>query len=273
MNIFILGCGFVGSKIAELFFKQGHTVTVTTTSESKIQALEQIASQVLLVDSQTDLSLVLRHQDVLIITVAPKTKDDYEEAYLKTAELVLKALSQECHIKQLIYTSSCSVYGEKQGQWVDENHPLEPTNRSQQILCDTESIYLNKLPTSVKVCLFRLGEIYGLDKAIEFKIKNMTLLNYKPHGDNFTNLIHVEDIVRAVNWSLQNKSSGVFNLCNDSHLTRREFYDAWCQFLNLKPLEFRASKGGAHRGNKKVNNHKIKLMGFEFEHPVCEPTN
>lgn len=271
MKLFILGCGFVGSKLAQFFKSKGALVTVTTTSPEKVKDLESIASQVLLLDKTKKLEEYLTHQDVLIVCAAPKSIDLYEEAFLETAQRVQKALENNTYVKQLIYTSSCSVYGEKEGNWVDENQSLEPSNESQKILVETEKIYLNHLPTSIKTCIFRLGEIYGLEKDIEFKIKRLVESKRAVHGQNYTNLIHVEDIVRAVDFAHKKDLLGVYNLCNDSHLTRREFYDKWCQYLNLDALNFSAHSQSIHRGNKRVSNQKIKLSGFEFEHPYAEP--
>jgi len=230
MNVFILGCGFVGSHLAEHLKQKGNLVTVTTTSPSKIKKLESISNQVILLDENTTLKKILTHQDVLIVCAAPKTSKEYEKAYLKIALNLEEALEENTHVKHLIYTSSCSVYGEKKGQWVDENHALEPASFNQKILVEAEKVYLNRLPQSIKVCLFRLGEIYGLDKAIEKRIEKLSGSSLTTHGENFTNLIHVRDVIRAINWAIQHKSNGIFNLCNDSHLTRREFYDNWCRF-------------------------------------------
>lgn len=271
MNIFILGCGFVGSHLAKDLKQKGNVITVSTTSVSKIKKLESISNQVVLLDEKTSLKKHLTHQDVLVVCAAPKNSEEYEKAYLQIALKVQEALAENTHIKQLIYTSSCSVYGEKKGNWVNESHPLEPINLNQQILVDAEKVYLNRLPRSIKPCLFRLGEIYGLDKAIEKRIEKLSGSSLTTHPENFTNLIHVSDVIRAITWAIQHKASGVFNLCNDSHLTRREFYDKWCEFLKLKPVEFGPLKQNSHKGNKRVSNQKIKLMGFEFEHPYSDP--
>lgn len=271
MNIFILGCGFVGSKLAEFFMSRGDLVTVTTTTLEKTEDLKRIAHEVIFLNATQNLQHCLKHQDVLIVCVAPKNGNLYKEAYLDRALEVQKALEKNTFIKQVIYTSSCSVYGEKQGRWVDENQPLEPINEKQTILVETEKIYLNKLPNSIRSCVFRLGEIYGVEKEIKIKIEALIESHQPISGSNYTNLIHVEDIVRAIDFCLRKELVGVYNLCNDSHLTRKEFYLKWCDYLKLKPPHFNLEMKGIHRGNKRVSNQKIKLTGFEFQHPLAEP--
>lgn len=271
MKIFILGCGFVGSKLAEFFKSRGDLVTVTTTTLEKTEHLKQIAHEVILLNETENLEKWLNHQDVLIVCAAPKNPNLYKEAYLDRALQVQKVLEKNTFIKQVIYTSSCSVYGEKQGRWVDENQPLEPVNDKQTILVETEKIYLNKLPNSIRTCVFRLGEIYGLEKDIKIKIEALLQSHRLISGNNYTNLVHVEDIVRAVDFCLKKELVGVYNLCNDSHLTRKEFYLKWCDYLKLPPPHFNLETEGAHHGNKRVSNQKIKLLGFEFQHPLADP--
>ena len=55
MKIAILGCGYVGTKIANLWNQKGHQLTVTTTSPERVSELENIAAQVVVMkgnDSQ-----------------------------------------------------------------------------------------------------------------------------------------------------------------------------------------------------------------------------
>lgn len=271
MNIFIFGSGFLGSKLAAHFKSKGNLVTVTTTSPSKVEALKDVASQVVLLDSSTDLKKCLTHQETLIVCTAPKSGQGYREAYLETAEQLKNALKENTYVKHLIYTSSCSVYGEKSGDWVDENQSLEPVNSNQQILVDAEKIYLNQISSSIKVTVFRLGEIYGLEKSMESKIMRLCDSKMPVNGSHYTNLIHVQDVVKAFDFSTLKQMPGVFNLCNDSHLTRKELYQKWCAFLKINPPQFDPHYKSAHRGNKRVSNQKIKLHGFQFMHPVTNP--
>lgn len=271
MKLFILGCGFLGSKLAVFFKEKGHLVTVSTTSPSKVASLDEIATEVVLLDDKTSLKDCLTHQEVLIVCVAPKNREDYQKTYLETAHRVKEALKDNRYIKAVFYTSSCSVYGDKRGMWVDETHPLEAAHSFQQTLIETEKVFLNQLPTAVRVCVFRLGEIYGLEKCIEEKMKKISGTRLSSDGESYTNLIHVTDVVRAIDWAYQKKLSGIFNLCNDSHEKRRDFYHKWCSHMGLHHVEFSPSPSVSIHGNKRVSNHKIKLMGFEFEHPMTDP--
>ncbi|MEL6911949.1 MAG: NAD(P)-binding domain-containing protein, partial [Cyanobacteria bacterium J06598_4] len=45
MRLGIIGCGYVGSRVARLWHEAGNEVAVTTTSPEKVADLEKIASK------------------------------------------------------------------------------------------------------------------------------------------------------------------------------------------------------------------------------------
>jgi len=64
-------------------------------------------------------------------------------------------------VRQLIYTGSYAVYGDREGAWVDEASPVAPANPNGQILCETEQVLLSASSDDMSVCILRLGGIYG----------------------------------------------------------------------------------------------------------------
>ncbi len=121
-NVAILGCGYVGSALADYWQGQGHFVTGTTTSWERVASLDPIVSQVVLMkgaDAGAVQSL-LQGQDTVVVSVAPTNsvaadEDGYSTTYLSTAKNLVKTLKQTPRVKQIIYLSSCSVYGDRQG--------------------------------------------------------------------------------------------------------------------------------------------------------------
>lgn len=270
MRVLIIGCGFLGSKLAKKLRARGDYVTVTTTNPENVSLLREYADRVAYLNTEDSLESIIADQQAIIVCAAPKTVEEYEHAYLSLAKRLAQALKGNHKVTQLIYTSSCSVYGEQSGQWVNEEHPLNPTNEKQKILIETEKVYLNAA-NPLKVAIFRLGELYGLEKCIGNKVKRLAGKAFPYSPNNYTNLVHVKDVVRAIEWALSTKAMGLFNLCNDCHLLRKDFYATWCEALNLSPIEFDHTKINIHRGNKRVSNHKIKLMGFNFEYAEASP--
>ncbi len=174
--------------------------------------------------------------DVLIITMTP--------------DRLLPPLPQ---LSQIIYTSSTSVYQNQ--EIVDEK-----SNLNNSILAQVEK----QFPSSALI--FRLAGIYGPGREIAKRIRPIMA----GRGDEPTNSIHVEDVVRAIIFGIENKLSGIYNLCNNDHPTRSELYCRVAKQLNIPPPTFDASLPLHHGGHKTVINDKIILSGYRLFHPKLE---
>lgn len=265
MRMLIIGCGYVGSSIAKFWRSKGHFVTVTTRSQERFDSLKQIADAVSLVKTESfenSLKELLKQNDVVVLSVAPSIHEDYEQTYLHTAQSLMDKIKSSV-VKQIIYTSSTSVYGEQGGNWVDENTPLCPSNPNTEILCETEKILMNPLG-ELKTCIFRLGEIYGPGREIENRLKRLQGQLLPGTGGNYTNLIHLTDIVHALDFALTHELKGIYNLCQDLHIPRKELYEHLCLHHQLPSFQWNPNIKSIHGGNKRVSNVKIKNEGFHF---------
>lgn len=266
MKILIIGCGYVGMALAGLWKEGGqHDLTVTTTREERIPELREVAQRVAVFDSTHPKGLdeLLAGQDVVILSVGSKGRDSYQECYLDTARQISEAMNRmDQPPQQLIYTSSTSVYGSRNGEWVTEETPLSPGNAQAQILCDTEQLLLEELPEGCAVCIFRLAGIIGPGREPRDRVKGLAGQELAGNGDNYVNLIQRDDIVQAIDTAVAKRLSGIYNLCGDTRLTRREYYDGLCEELGVAPIRWNSDLPSIHGGNKRVSNEKAKSVGL-----------
>lgn len=268
MQIGIIGCGYVGRKAAKFWTDVGHIVSVTTRNSANIPNLSTVAAQVDLIKENNFNDFIL-NKDVLLISAAPAEGDSYRSTYLETAQSLSQALHRGHSLKQIIYTSSTSVYGDLKGGRAFESTPCRPENNNSAILCQTEQIYLDCSTATLNVCIFRLGEIIGPGRSIVDRLKCLTT-PLPGTGEHLTNLIHVDDIIAALNFALSNKLNGIYNLCNDLHIPRKELYAHLCRQHGIPLPSWNPSLPQMHSSNKKVSNEKIKAAGFCFSHPTIE---
>lgn len=270
MNIAIIGCGYVGYAVGK-YWKQNDdlVVTATTTNSSRVRRLQEVAQRVEIVkgsDAQA-LKLVLQNQEVVLLSVGAKSSDSYEETYLKTAETIVSVLKQIPSVRQLIYTASYSVYGDKNGAWVDEETPIAPTSANGKILNQTEEILLCANSDNLQVCILRLGGIYGEGREL-VKIFSRAFGETRPgNGENTTNWIHLDDIVGAIEFVRQNQLQGIYNIVDDAHLSSRELIDNLCQKYDKPKVVWDVSQTNNRAYNVKVSNEKIKNAGYKLIHP------
>jgi nucleoside-diphosphate-sugar epimerase len=269
MNILIIGCGYIGTEVAKIWRKAGYTVTATTRNPERLEELSQVAHKSVIIkgDNEEELIPLIKNNDVILVSIAADTPKHYESAYLNTAQ-TFRRLALELDLpRQLIYTSTTTVYGDHHGRWVDENSPLLAESEQGKILIDAEKTFLSLQEIGWQVCVLRISEIYGPTRELSNRF-----LRHKEHilpgcGERFTNMAHKNDIVSAIDYALRHKLEGIYNISDDEHPTRKQLYDILSQKLQLPPVKWDPTHTPLHSGNKRVSNHKIKSEGFAFQHP------
>ena len=264
-KIGVLGCGYVGRALTDHFVRAGHQLFVTTRKPERLVELNAICHQAYLLRSTQDYLSFLKQLDLLFITVAPESKNSYRCTYLETVQIVGKFLNQCPSLKQIIYTSSTSVYGDHQGRWVDETTVCCPLNETSQILLETENQLISYLCPSLKIVIFRLGEIIGPGRSIAKRLQKNAGNPFLGDGHQYTNLTQLHEIILAATLAVKNNWQGIYNLCNELHISRKELYNSICQRLSLPSIEWNPNQQSLHGGNKRVNSQKIKDHGMTFD--------
>lgn len=271
MKIGILGCGYVGTALAIRFQEKGHELHLTTTTRSKVPILSEFAQKVhlLRVQQSAKFHAFLDEIEALFITVAPLPGINYEDTYLLTAKALQSALKNHGgQISFIGYTSTTSVYGQHNGEWVDENSEIHAISPNSESLVKAEEIYRHlELPTR-HMCILRLGELYGPGRELEQRIKRMSGSTLPGRGQTYTNLVHIEDIVAAFIFCLEHKIAGTFNLCNHTHLLRKDLYSSVCRTHGWPAPSWDGTDSVAtFKQNKRVNSSKLESLGFRLQYP------
>ena len=254
MKSVIIGSGYVGMALAQLW--QAEDLTITTTRASRIEDLKRYGRVCVVQGSdETKLQTLLRDAKRVVVCVAPRD-GNYEETYLNTARAVCNAIPPDAH---LLYTGSTSVYGDQKGEWVTEESSPSPLHESGVILSEAEKVYLKHS----HVTILRLAGIYGPERDLE---KHAKRLEDSTQNDSFCNWVHREDIIRAIDWSFSHNLKGIYNVCCSDHPKRSELYDPMIKSLGLAPVTWK--EGPSPFGNKRVSNAKLCKTGFFFNHEL-----
>lgn len=238
MKIVIIGCGYVGKAIAQVWTQAGHEVTATTTTPEKVADLERLATGVMVVkgDNPEALKEAIADQEVILLSVAAKSRsvDGYRETYLNTAKNLVSALEENRTVQQVIYTGSYGVLGSKQGQWIDETASVTPINEHGDILLQTEQVLLSGLQEPLKLCILRLAGIYGPRREL-IKIFGSWAGTTRPGtGEDYTNWVHLDDIVGALKLIQQQQLEGIYHLADDSPMPKKNFIGVCLRVMDCR---------------------------------------
>ena len=225
MKIAIIGCGYIGSALAITFSKMGHHVTATTRSPKKLLPLAKIVQRGIIAHASDEktTSFLLEDNDIIIVTVSSPSFNDYENTFLNTAHTIRSGALNIPQPKTLIYTSDCCVYGEQNGQWVDEGTKLNPITTEAEILAETEQVLFSLESLGWKVGILRLSEIYGPKRELSQKVKDLLGKNLSGEGNHYTNMVHQQDVISAVDYMITHKLHGYYNIVDDDHPIRKAY--------------------------------------------------
>ena len=269
MKAAIVGCGYVGKAIAQKWTALGFNVLATTTSPERIEELQQLASQVVVLtgDDKTKLKFALSDRDIVLLCVGSKRGASYQQTYLGTAQ-TLAAVLPQTQVKQLIYTSTCSIYGQTHGGWVDETVPPAPTSTNGQVIEQTEQTLLSAAASDRKICILRLGGIYGPGRTLARIYGRIAGTTRPGTGEEIANWVHLNDIVNAIDWARSQQLSGIYNLVQDELIPRRELITKVCEKNDLSPVQWDNNPPSPPNRNVRLSNQKIKDTGYQFVHPA-----
>lgn len=208
--------------------------------------------------------------DTIVITMTPDEFSDegYQRAYVQPVKVLLETLMLTKQSPRLIIlVSSTSVYGQQEGEWVDENSPTAPTHFSGQRLLEAEK-WLQE--SNYPSCVVRFSGIYGpsRNRLIE-QVKSG--YGTDPEPVLFSNRIHADDCARVLaHLMCESQLDSDLYLATDCEPAPMHEVKQWlAQQLDLPPgyLQPKALKRNL-RSSKRCSNRRLLATGFRFLYPT-----
>ncbi|WP_413441682.1 NAD-dependent epimerase/dehydratase family protein [Synechococcus sp. MIT S1220] len=277
LRLTIVGCGYVGMALAcELQSHRTTTeLTLTTTSEGRLEELKPLAEQVQICSAQNPKQLyeALSEADVAVFCLGPKgdrqvDAGGYRQTFLDSLNCLKQLLPALPKLGQIVYTSSCSVYGDAAGDWVDETTPVQAHDDHSAVLLEVEDLLQNLAETpSKQVCILRLAALHGPGRDLDQRFRGLAGQNRAGDGQRFTNWVHVADAAGALRASIEKGWSGVVNVVNDEPIRLADLVDGALRRQGLAPIRW---GGEAHKSgcNRRISNRRLKQRGYQLQHPA-----
>ena len=267
-QILIVGCGYVGEATADLFHRAGWAVDAWTRSPESAAKLSAKPYSVRGVDisQRAEMAQRVQHFDAVIHCASSRGGDTrvYRDVYLNGARNLLETFPAA----KLVFTSSTSVYGQRDGSWVTEASETKPLSESSRILLETEGLILGR-----GGIVARVAGIYGPHRsALLSRFLNGTA-TFDPENDRFVNHVHRDDIVSGLFLLLDRAaqaSAQIYNVVDNQPILQSQCYAWLAHRLNRPKPAAATSQQPRKRGdtNKRVSNAKLRQFGWNPQYPT-----
>ncbi len=199
--------------------------------------------------------------DYVFYTASADRRDEesYRAVYVDALRDLLDALSNAgSPMKRVFFTSSTAVYGQRNGEWVDEKSVTKPTRFNGHILLEAESI-IRGLGSGVAV---RFSGIYGSGRTrLIRKVWNAEAKATK----SWTNRIHVEDCGAVLHHLMRLDAPGDLYLGSDDAPATTGEVVTW---MSAKLGVAAPPPADASSLNKRCRNTLLRDSGYRFLYPT-----
>src|SRR5690606_1258505 len=238
MKIAIVGCGWVGVRLAAFLEEKNHQVIVTTTTTDKLEYLRLVAPEAYLFDFTNPQEVPELNAADLVIFSMPVAKDSWLEGFRKS----------KFNTKQTVFFSSTGVYPQQNGVFTEDH-----TENLREDIVKAEETVLAKFPQTT---VLRLGGIMGDERSLQ----NFYRTKSPANPEKKANHIHFEDILQAIDVLITSPRGGeTYNLVAPEHPTLGEI---------LKTGPDTTSADSYDNGQRIISSQKlISDFNFKFKHP------
>jgi nucleoside-diphosphate-sugar epimerase len=280
MERLIFGCGYLGTRVAKRWLEAGDTVFAVTRSTGRTAELERTGVVPLVADIHDHSALAnLPTVDTVLYAVGfdRSGSQSIRNVFVDALGNVLSNVSWG-KSSRFIYISSTGVYGQEDGQWVDEESPCQPVREGGLACLDAENLLEREgvlLPDgpAFEKCRLRLAGIYGPGRIPRRQeVRAGKLIAASPQG--WLNLIHVDDAARVVVAAADaSEFPDLLLVADGCPLRREDYFKELCRQLDAPPVCFEDPGGDSGRSqralsSKRVSNQKmLASLGLSLEFP------
>lgn len=267
-SVLIVGCGDVGGRLAQQMLACNWQVSGLRRSVEQLPAgVTGIAAD--LFDAQVPASWPLAAPDYLVYCAAASQHDEagYRAAYVDGLRHVLSWLAERGQKpRRLLFVSSSGVYGQQDGEWIDESSAAESKNYTGSIMLEAEQLALaSGMPASI----VRLTGIYGPGREwLLSQVRQGYRVTEEP--PLYANRIHADDAAGLLAFLIKADAQGqVLEDCyigvDDAPAPLAEVV-AWLrQYMGV--TEWSEQDRVRRTGSKRCSNARARALGWAPQYP------
>jgi len=275
-HMLILGCGYVGKKVAQVCLNSGMQVSAFTRSPDHAKQCQALGISPVLANSPIDIPIKICQSITHLLDSIPLTRQD-AAMFASQVNFIPRIASKFQSLQWAGYLSTTGVYGDAKGAWVDEETRCQPQSERGKHRLLAEQAWLQ---SSFPVEIFRLAGIYGQKRNI---ISRLMAGHYKAvawQPEHYASRIHVDDIVSTLMAAMAKPRAGrILNVADDLPLPHSQYVQRVASMIGapapmiLTPEEGKIQLSSTalsfFSDNKRINNQRLhhELM-TELHYPT-----
>ncbi len=248
-DVAIIGCGYLGQRVAGLLSEQGVSVVAVTRSPQRAERFARRGWQTVVGDLGKGVLPRRLAVGSLLFSLGHDRRDDrpVHQVWSKACDNVLRSVANLSG--PMVYVSTTGVYGPSPSATViDEDTAPAPGRVAAEAHLQMERRWAESV-WSERCHVLRMGGLYSADRLPQLaKLRAGQSLTVAP--DHWLNLIHGDDAARVVVAALtQWQGAGMTVVTDGQPVTRGDFYRHAARCLGLKPPTFDVTRSDRSSGS------------------------
>lgn len=274
-ELFCFGYGYSAGALARRLRSQGWAIGATVTSADRAVALAEqgIKSFVFASDSaEPDLALAFTEVTHVLVSIPPDANGD------PVLRRYVGLLATAPKLEWIGYLSTIGIYGDRNGEWVDEETAPQPQSERSKRRLEAERAWLALAETTgQRIQVFRLAGIYGPGRSAIENLEAGTARRIVKPGQVF-NRIHVDDIATVLEAAIAHRGTHeIYNVTDDEPAPPQDVVAYGARLVGREaPPEIAFERAGLspmaqsfYAENKRVRNDRIKAdLGVVLAYPT-----
>ncbi|MCU7905566.1 MAG: SDR family oxidoreductase [Candidatus Thiodiazotropha sp. (ex Epidulcina cf. delphinae)] len=231
MNVSIIGCGDIGSRVAPACRERGDSVTGWVRRNDSVSRLKALDINAVQIDLDRPLKSLVQLKSRRLYYFAPPPPRGTEDS--RVANLI-GGFTDTGQPEKVVYLSTSGVYGECKGAWVDETRPPAPTVDRARRRLDAENRWRAWSEHSGQaLVILRVAGIYGPGKLPVQRLQSGQPMVAEADSP-ITNRIHTLDLVQICLAAMQRGRAGeVYNVSDGHPGAMTDYFNQVADFLGL----------------------------------------
>jgi len=268
-KLLIYGYGYTASYLAESLDTENYLIIGSSRKEEKLNSNNK---KIKFINNSLVNNYLLKDDIThILVSVPPNNLGDIFVQNYK--DIIIK----NKNIEWIGYLSATNVYGDHNGELVNESSQTKPKTKKgiNRLVAEKQWLELiSKFNLPIKI--FRLAGIYGPNRNIKERIIKGLVKNIFKKGQFFSR-IHVDDIANILNLSMNNITKNkIYNLADDFSCNLNVVIEYLCEKnslikpeqINFDDMSLDYKKESFFLENKRVDNSLVKKdLSINLKYP------